>query len=325
LSRYIGCVGNYNDAKCVLFGSPFDGTSSFRPGSRFAPEAIRRESWGLETYSPYQNKDVAIAKVYDSGDLELPFGNAEAALDMVKKTAAKILSDGKTPVMLGGEHLMTLGLFRAVYEKYNDVCVIHFDAHTDLRDEYLGEKLSHATVVRRVYEIIYSPCHSELQAKNPDPSLALRVTKEGAPSVTEECAFRVTEECAFRVTRDDKRVWQFGIRSGEKCEFEFAEKHGHITKFTTDGIDTAVASLKGRPVFVTVDLDVLDPSVFPGTGTPEPGGVQYMDLQNALIQLGQLNVVGFDIVELAPDYDRSGISTAAACKILREMLIAFAL
>ena len=284
MSKYIGSIDSYNDAKAVLFGAPFDGTASFRPGSRFAPEAIRRESWGLETYSPYQDKDLADVLAYDDGDLDLPFGNAQAVLDIVEQKTAQILKNGKTPVMLGGEHLVTLGAFRAVYAKYEDVCVVHFDAHTDLREDYMGERLSHATVIRRIYDAI---------------------STEGG-------------------TNQTKRVWQFGIRSGEKNEFEFAEKHGHISKFTMDGIDEAVEVLKDKPVYITVDLDVLDPSVFPGTGTPEPGGVTFMELLNALIKLGALNVVGFDIVELAPDYDRSGISTAAACKVLREMLVAFA-
>ena len=276
MSKFIGCVDNFEDAKVVVFGAPFDCTSSFRPGSRFAPEVMRKESWGLETYSPYQDKELADVGLYDAGDLELPFGNAKKALKQIRQYAENVINDGKKPVMIGGEHLMTLGVFEAVCEKHNNVSIVHFDAHTDLRDEYLGEKLSHATVMRRIYDIV-----------------------------------------------GDGRIYQFGIRSGEKDEFEFAGRTGFINKFNLNGIDGVIEKLKDKPVYITLDLDVLDPSVVPGTGTPEPGGVTFMELLSAIVKLSGLNVVGFDIVELAPDYDRSGISTAAACKIWREMLLAF--
>ena len=276
LSNFIGSIENYDEARVVVFGAPFDCTSSFRPGSRFAPEVMRKESWGLETYSPYQDKDLEEVSVYDAGDLELPFGNAVKALEQLRKFTEEVVSRGKMPVMIGGEHLMTLGVFQAVHAKYNDVCIVHFDAHTDLREDYLGEKLSHATVIRRIHDIA-----------------------------------------------GDGRIFQFGIRSGEKEEFEFAERTGFINKFNLNGIDGVVEKLKGKPVYITLDLDVLDPSVMPGTGTPEPGGASFMELLGVMIKLGELNVVGFDIVELAPNYDQSGISTAAACKIWREMLLSF--
>ncbi len=154
IETFIGCDAAYDEARIVLFGAPFDSTTSFRPGARFGPSAIRHESFGIETYSPYQDEDLSDYSVFDSGDLELCFGSAEAALEDIEAHAQRILSDGKLPLLIGGEHLVTLGAFRAVQKQYPDVHVIHFDAHADLRDDYLGAKLSHACVIRRCHDII---------------------------------------------------------------------------------------------------------------------------------------------------------------------------
>lgn len=271
---FIGCDCGYNEAEAVLFGAPFDSTTSFRPGARFGPKAIRADSFGIETYSPYQDTDLCDRRIFDCGDLELPFGNVEKALDMIEQQVAQILDDKKIPVMLGGEHLVTLGTARAVTSRYPDLHFIHFDAHADLRDDYLGEKLSHATVMRRIWEL----------------------TGNG-------------------------RISQFGIRSGEKEEFEFAKAHTRMFKFKLDALEAELANLKGKPVYLTIDLDVLDPSVFPGTGTPEPGGVSFSRLHEDVLSLKGLDIIGCDIVELSPAYDQSGVSTAVACKLLRELLL----
>ncbi len=154
IETFIGCDSSYEEAQLVLFGAPFDSTTSFRPGARFGPSAIRHESFGIESYSPYQDEDLTDYKVFDSGDLELCFGSSEAALWDIEKRAEKILSDEKIPLLIGGEHLVTLGAFRAVERKYRDVHIIHFDAHCDLRDDYLGARLSHACVIRRCHDII---------------------------------------------------------------------------------------------------------------------------------------------------------------------------
>lgn len=273
-SIFIGCESDYSESEIVLFGAGFDGTTSFRPGTRFAPHTIRSESFGIETYSPYQDKDMAEINVFDSGDLEFPFGNTNAVLDMITERTKEILSDDKIPFMIGGEHLVTLGSVRAVAEKYPDLHIIHFDAHTDLREEYLGETLSHASVIKRCWDIV-----------------------------------------------GDNKIYQFGIRSGERYEFEFAKEHTFLTKFNTNGIEKAVEELKSKPVYLTLDLDILDPSIFPGTGTPEAGGVTFNELLNALIATTPLNIVGCDVNELSPVYDQSGVSTAVACKIIRELLL----
>lgn len=276
IQTFIACDSEYEDAKIVLFGAGFDGTTSFRPGTRFAPSAIRNESFGIETYSPYQNKDMTDYRYFDSGDIELPFGSTSRAVADIAMRSDVILSDGKIPFMIGGEHLVTLGSVMAVKEKYDDLCIIHFDAHADLRDDYLGQKLSHACVLRRCHELV-----------------------------------------------GDEHIFQFGIRSGDRDEFYFADEHTEMHKFNFDGLEETVERLKGRNVYLTVDLDVLDPSVFPGTGTPEAGGVTFDELRRALtLVCGKLNIVACDVNELSPVYDQSGVSTAVACKIIREMLLA---
>lgn len=277
VETFIGCEAEYEDADIVLFGAPFDSTTSFRPGARFGSSAIRHESFGLETYSPYQDKDLTDMAVFDSGDLELCFGSSEAALSDIEERTAEILEDHKLPIMIGGEHLVTLGAVRAVLKKYPDLHVIHFDAHADLRDDYLGASLSHACVLRRCHELL-----------------------------------------------GDGRIHQFCIRSGEKAEFEFAKQHTDMNRFHFDGLLEVVSQLQKAktPVYFTIDLDCLDPSVFPGTGTPEAGGVTFMQLLTAICEVCKTNVVGADINELAPMLDPSGVSTATACKVLRELLLA---
>lgn len=273
---FMACDTNYKNADIVMFSAPFDGTTSFRPGTRFAGGAIRRDSYGLETFSPYQDADLFDCRVLDSGELDLPIGDPLAALKVIKKRTAAILKDGKTPFMIGGEHLVTLGAFGAVAEKYPDVHIIHFDAHADLRNDYLGVKLSHACVIRRCYDIV-----------------------------------------------GDGRIFQFGIRSGDKSEFAWGKGKVTTRLFDFEGLGETLEKLKGVPVYFTLDLDVLDPSVFPGTGTPEPGGVTFDALRKAATAVcRRANIVGCDVNELSPPYDQSGISTAAACKIIREMLIA---
>lgn len=277
VETFIGCDCAYEDAKIVLYGAPFDSTTSFRPGARFGPAAMRHESFGLETYSPYQDKDLTDCAVFDSGDMELCFGSAEAALADIEARAAEILTDGKLPLLLGGEHLVTLGAVRALVKKYPNLHIIHFDAHTDLRDDYLGAKLSHACVIRRCHELV-----------------------------------------------GDGKIFQFCIRSGERDEFLFAKQHTELHKFDFDGLEAAVEKLRAQnvPVYFTIDLDCLDPSAFAGTGTPEAGGVTFVQLLNAIRCVCRANVVGADVNELAPMLDASGVSTATACKVLRELLLA---
>jgi agmatinase len=268
---FIGCDGDFEDSDVVIFGVPFDGTTSFRPGTRFAPAAIRTESFGIETYSPYLDKDLADFNVFDMGDLEVPANNAAVTLDEIQNTVREILDNEKIPVMLGGEHLVTLGAIREIAERHPGIVIIHFDAHADLRENYLGDKLSHACVMRRCFEL-------------------------GA------------EICSF------------GIRSGDKSEFEFANDFTYMRKFDFKTLELVCKQYKN--VYLSIDLDVLDPAAFPGTGTPEAGGVTFNDLNTAIQTVSKYcNIVGADLVELSPHYDHSGSSTALACKVLRELLI----
>lgn len=275
IHTFIGCDSGYEDAGIVLFGAPFDSTTSFRPGARFGSSAIRGESFGIETFSPYQEKDLSDIRVFDAGDLELCFGSPELALCDIEAFAKRVFADHKIPFMVGGEHLVTLGAVRAAAASYPDLNILHFDAHADLREDYLGQKLSHASVMRRSWELL-----------------------------------------------GDGRIYQYGIRSGDRSEFLWAPGHVFMTRFDFSGLSQAVEALAGKPVYLTVDLDVLDPSEFPGTGTPEAGGVSFTYLLKACLEAAKLDIVGLDMVELCPVYDHSGASTALACKLVRELLLA---
>ena len=276
IHTFIGCDNEYDESKIVIFGAPFDSTTSYRPGTRFVSSAMRNESFGIETYSPYQDKDLTDIKVFDGGDLELCFGSPESALNDIENFSSKILGNGKLPCMIGGEHLVTLGAVRAAVKKYPDLHIIHFDAHADLRDDYLGQKFSHACVMRRCHELV-----------------------------------------------GDGKIFQFGIRSGDREEFLWGKNHVTTNKFDFTGLEKIVQKILNKPVYFTLDLDVLDPSCFPGTGTPEAGGVSFTELMSAIKSVSALNVVGIDVNELSPMLDQSGASTALACKLLREILLYF--
>ena len=252
-----------------MLGLPFDGTVSYRSGSRFAPEQIRLASWGLEEYSPRFDKFLEDVNFHDAGDLGFPLGNTYKSLDLIRQNVEDIYKDGKKVFGIGGEHLVTLPEIEAISKFYKDLAIVHFDAHTDLREEYLGEEMSHSAVIRHISKIV------------------------GAENIK-----------------------QIGIRSGMKDEWEFMKKHNTLAHKYSD-LDV----LKDKKVFVTVDLDVLDTSIMPGTGTPEAGGMQFNELAEWFEYLRNFDIIGADVVELAPDYDSSGASTAVATKLIRELLM----
>lgn len=276
ISVFQSCESEYEDSDVVIFSTPMDATCSYRPGTRFAGSSIRTESIGLEWYSPYFDMDLKDYKTCDIGDLDLPMGDVENDLKEISNVTKQILNDNKKTVMIGGEHLVTLGCIREYVKKYPNLHIIHFDAHTDLREDFLGRELSHATVIRKCYDLL-----------------------------------------------GDGRIAQFGIRSGDRHEFKWAsEGHTYLHKFDLEGLNEIISQWKDCPVYITIDLDVLDPSIFPGTGTPEAGGITYKELQQAILDLrGLNNIVGCDMVELSPHYDQSGGSTAVACKVLRELVL----
>lgn len=260
---------DYDSSDIVMLGLPFDGTVSYRSGSRFAPEQIRLASWGLEEYSPYFDKELADVNFHDVGDLEFPLGNTYKTLEQIEQNVEEIYKDGKKVFGIGGEHLVTLPEVNAVSKFYKDLAVIHFDAHTDLREEYMGEEMSHSAVIRHISKFI-----------------------------------------------KPENIKQIGIRSGMKAEWEFMAKYNTLCR-NFEQLDC----IKDKPVFVTVDLDCLDTSIMPGTGTPEAGGFTFNELMDWFKYIKDYNIVGADVVELAPDYDTSGASTAVATKVIRELLM----
>lgn len=267
--NWMGQNEDYVSSDIVMLGMPFDGTVSYRSGSRFAPEQIRLASWGLEEYSPRFDKHLEDVNFHDAGDLEFPLGNTYKSLDLIEENVEQIYKDGKRVFGIGGEHLVTLPEIKAVAKFHKDLAIVHFDAHTDLREEYLGEEMSHSAVIRHASKIVGS-----------------------------------------------ENLKQIGIRSGMKEEWEFMKKHNTLIHEYSE-----LDELKGKKIFVTVDLDCLDPSVMPGTGTPESGGMQFNELMGWFEYLKNFDIVGADVVELAPDYDASGVSTAVATKVIRELLM----
>ncbi|WWL80665.1 agmatinase [Bacillus altitudinis] len=277
---FIGSHPTWEDAKVILYGMPMDWTVSYRPGSRFGPNRIREVSIGLEEYSPYLDRELHEVPFFDAGDIPLPFGNAQKSLDLIEEYVDSILEKGKFPLGMGGEHLVSWPVFRAMYKKYPDLAIIHMDAHTDLREEYEGEPLSHSTPIRKVAGLI-----------------------------------------------GPENVYSFGIRSGMKEEFEWAKKAGmHISKFEVlEPLKQVLPKLKGRPVYVTIDINVLDPAHAPGTGTVDAGGITSKELLASIhaIAGSAVHVVGADLVEVAPVYDHSDQTANTASKLLREMLLGF--
>jgi agmatinase len=273
---FISAKTSLKEASAVILGCPYDGSASFRPGARFGPSAIRRASWGIETYSPYLNKDLGQFSIRDMGDLELPLGEKKISLDLIRKGVRKILSENKFPILLGGDHLITLPIVEELVKNYPKLQILHIDAHTDLREEYLGESVSHCTVMRRVVDHL-----------------------------------------------GEGRLSQIGIRSGTGDEFKLARKIKSIVSFDSRSLSSMIKRLRDQPVYITLDLDVMDPSLIPGVGTPEPGGLFFHEFILLLKKLQTLHVVGFDIVELTPDYDPTQISSITASVILREMILAF--
>ena len=274
--NWMGSTDTLTEADWVMVGLPYDGTTSFRPGTRFGPSATREASWGIETYSAFMQADLENVRYFDAGDLELPPGNRDDSLARMRRAATEVLALGKNWLGIGGEHLVTWPVIQAYADKYADLAVVHFDAHADLRDDYLGETLSHATVLRRVSEVV-----------------------------------------------GPQNMAQIGIRSGPAEEFAWMRQHGTLFHDVADA-SRVLERIGNRPVFLTIDLDVLDPSILPGTGTPEPGGFSFETLQTWLRALKPLNFVGGDLVELSPHYDPSGVSSVVAAKAVREALLVMA-
>ena len=275
-NHFVSAKASFQDSAAIILGCPFDGTASFRPGARFGPSAIRRASWGIETYSPYLDRDLDQIRIHDMGDMDLPLGDKEISFRLIQEALRKILSDRKFPIVLGGDHLVTLPVVEEILRVYPKLHLIHVDAHTDLREDYLGETLSHSTVMRKL----------------------LAPLGKG-------------------------RLSQIGVRSGTEDEFRLADRLKTVVPLGQASVRSMVKRLKNRPVYITLDLDVFDPGILPGVGTPEPGGITFQQFISLLKGLQSLHVIGFDLVELTPDYDPTQISAITASVILREMILAF--
>ncbi len=274
---FMGATDNYDEADIVLVGIPMDFTVSFRPGTRMGPQQIRTVSYGIEEYSVYLNKDLSEKSYYDLGDMNLPFGNVNNSLEIIEQVTRRLLKDKKFPILMGGEHLVTYPIIKAFFEQYPDLLVVHFDAHADLRVDYIGEINSHATVIRKVAELV-----------------------------------------------GPKNVYQFGIRSGTREEFEWARANTNIfIERVIEPLREVIPQFGERPVYVTLDIDVVDPAYAPGTGTPEAGGCSSREMIQAIHELGVTNVVGFDLVEVSPVTDQSERTSLLAAKIIREAILSF--
>lgn len=265
----------YEAARAVIVGVPLDLTGSFRPGTRGGPAAIRSMSYCLEEYSLDLERDLRDVPFHDLGDVALPPGDVEEALRRIREAVARLCKEGKIPFLLGGEHLITLPAVQAVAACYPSLALVHIDAHADLRTEYLGARLSHATVMRRVGEFL-----------------------------------------------GPRNIYHFGIRSADGAETKAARESGAFyTHRVLPGLERTVAALGDRPVYVSLDIDVVDPAFAPGVGTPEPAGVPPQEVLAAVRILGNLRVVGWDVVEVNPVYDPAGITALLAAKIVREALL----
>ncbi|HWI66584.1 MAG TPA: agmatinase [Symbiobacteriaceae bacterium] len=278
LSDFMGASDDYESSRVVLFGIGQDFTTSYRPGTRFGPIRIREASYGIEEFSYHSLASLEDKQFFDLGDVSVVFGDAQQSMDRAEQVARKILQDGKLPFMLGGEHLVTLPCVKAAYEKYgNDLVLIQFDAHADLREDYLGNPLSHAAVMRRCLDFLPS-----------------------------------------------KNLYQFGIRSGTADEYKFGREHCNLFPHEVlTPLKEVLAKLGDRPIYFTIDIDVVDPAFAPGTGTPEPGGISSRELIDAVMAFKGKNVVGFDIVEVAPGLDHSDRTVVLGAKLVREAILAF--
>ena len=253
----------------ALFGVPYDATASFRRGSRFGPDAIRWASDSIETYSPVLDRDLDAVPFVDGGNLAVDGLDPAAMVETIRRELPACV-----PFVLGGEHTVTLGVVEALIPRYPDLAVIQWDAHTDLREEYEGQRIAHATVMRRLLD-------------------------GGIP------------------------LAQLGIRAGTREEFALGRARSLCCSPGVAVPRDVLDRLAGRPLYLTVDIDVLDPSQAPGTGNPEPIGATYHELLQALRSLASHTVVGMDLVEVAPPCDPTGRTAVLAASLVREMVLLF--
>lgn len=276
---YFGASTEGASRGCVaLFGVEYDGTASFRDGSRHGPDAIRAVSFeGTEGYSPYQDRDLDAISFADLGNLDLESSRPEDMVSQVHLTCEALLSEGAIPLLLGGDHSLSPGSIRAVFDQHPDLGVIQFDAHADLRETWDGTPHSHACSMRRVLDFLPS-----------------------------------------------ERLIQLGIRSGAREEFGEMRKEGRLVPPDPDALRQAILArgFEDRPLYVTFDVDVFDPALVPGTGTPEAGGIDWATFDALRAVIPGDRIVAMDVVELNPSVDPSGNSAIVIAKLVREWILA---
>jgi agmatinase len=278
LSDFMAASDDYAASRAVLWGIGQDFTTSYRPGTRFGPGRIREASYGVEEFSYHSLASLADKTFFDLGDIAVVFGDAKESLDRAEQVAHKLFSDGKLSMMMGGEHLVTVPCVKAAHATYgDDMVLLQFDAHADLREDYLGNPLSHAAAMKRCLDFLPS-----------------------------------------------KNLYQFGIRSGTADEYRIGTTECNLFPHEVlRPLKEAIPTLGQRPVYITIDIDVMDPAFAPGTGTPEPGGISSREMIDAIIAMKGLNVIGFDVVEVAPGLDHTDRTAVLGAKLIREAILAF--
>jgi len=275
---FMGAQRSIDNCKVSLLGVPYDGTSCFRPGSRFGPSAVREDSYGIETYCPQLNLDLEDITFADLGSLDVPIGDTKLIIDNVKNATDILLKNNLKPLIIGGEHSITSGVVKSIITNFPDLIMIQLDAHADLRNEWLGNKYSHACTMKRCLEILPS-----------------------------------------------KKIFQIGIRSGTKLEFIEMKNTQRLIPHTSGEnakyLEEVLDNFKEKPIYLTFDLDWFDPSIMPGTGTPEPGGYFWRDFAAIIEVLKSRRLIGADVVELSPRLDNSGISSILAAKVIRSLIM----
>ena len=273
-------------AAVAIAGVPFDSGVSYRPGARFGPVAVRNGSKLLRPYHPgLETSPLDVHQVADAGDIAVnPFDIAEA-IAAVDRAARALLGQADRLIAIGGDHTIALPLLRATAARHGPLSLVHFDAHLDTWDTYFGAPYTHGTPFRRAVE-------EGLLAVDASAHVGIRGPLYAAADLT-----------------DDKRLGFATVSTADVARF---------------GVDQAINRIRDRvsdhPVYLSVDIDVLDPAHAPGTGTPEPGGLTTRELQLILRGLTGLNLAGGDIVEVAPAYDHAELTALAAANVAYEFL-----
>ena len=276
-SIYMGSQREIKNCSIGIFGVNYDGTTSFRSGTRFGPSAIRNVSQSLETFCPILEKDLSNIGYVDFGSLIIDLDNTESVINRVSLATKLLIKNNLKPLILGGEHSITTGVIETLVKKYPDLVIIQLDAHADLRDSYMNNKNSHACTMQRCIEKL-----------------------------------------------PNKEIFQIGIRSGTKEEFQKMRENNQLIdlkKGDKNLLLSRLEKIKELPIYLTIDVDWFDPSLLSGTGTPEPGGFFWDDFEMIIKTLNKFNLIGADIVELAPEIDISGVSSIVAAKVARSLIM----